>query len=953
MARNPLQELGRQGQSVWCDFIQRSLVTSGELERLVGRDGVRGVTSNPAIFEKAIAGSRDYDGDIERLAAGVDLAAGDIYERLAIDDIQRAADVLRPVHEETEGRDGYVSLEVSPHLAHETEPTIAEARRLWTAVGRPNVMIKVPGTAAGLPAVRRLTGEGINVNVTLLFSCEVYEAVADAYIGGLEQLAAAGGDVRRVASVASFFVSRIDTLVDQLIERRLAAVTDAAERRALEELRGRVAIANAKLAYASYGRIFRGSRWDALAARGARTQRLLWASTSTKNPAYPPTVYVDELIGPDTVNTVPVATLEEFRRAGRVRPSLAEDPEGARDLMGRLAAAGISIEEVTATLVEQGVELFADAFDKLLAAIERKRRTLLGARLDAQRHAVGPHADALAATLEEWRRGGKVRRLWSRDAKLWTAHDEARWLGWLSLPAEQPARLGELARVADAIRRDGFRHAVLLGMGGSSLCPEVLRHTCAAPEGYPRLVVLDSTVPAQIRNVERSLDLARTLFIVSSKSGTTTETTMLERHFWRRVAAAVGTDRAGGHFVAITDPGSALEHAAREKGFRDVLAGVPSVGGRFSALSAFGMAPAAIAGFDVAGMLREAARMMHSCAASVPPAENPGVLLGAILGTLARAGRDKVTFIVSPGIAALGAWLEQLLAESTGKGGTGLVPVAGERVGPVEAYGGDRLFVHLRLAGGAAHGEDAAVAAVEAAGHPVVRIAVESPIDLGEEFFRWEMATAVAGALLGINPFDQPDVEAAKAATRELTAAYERSGALPPEAPRLDAGGGVRVFADDRNATALGLDRARGLDAALGALFLTLRPGDYFAVNAYLSMEPEHDARLQAIRHAVRDTRRVATTLGYGPRFLHSTGQLHKGGSDTGVFLQITAEDADDLPIPGERFTFGVLKDAQARGDLAVLAARRRRLLHVRLGTDVAAGLDRLAAASRAALGRG
>ncbi len=950
MAENPLRELQRHGQSVWYDFIQRSLITSGELDQLIARDGIRGITSNPAIFEKAIAGTGEYDAAIAALETDASRSAGQVYEHLAIDDIQRAADVLRTVYDETEGRDGYVSLEVSPYLASDTEPTVAEARRLWTTVARPNVMIKVPGTAAGIPAVRRLIGEGINVNVTLLFAREIYEAVADAYLGGLELLATAGGDLRRVASVASFFVSRIDTMIDGVLERRLAAAIDPAERTALEALVGRVAIANAKLAYAAYGRIFRGPRWDRLATRGAHTQRLLWASTSSKNPRYRPTIYVDELVGRDTVNTVPVATLNEFRTSGRAATTLSEGVAAAEATMLRLAEAGISIESVTSALLAQGVELFADAFDKLLAAVERKRRSVLGAGLDGERHALGAHTGAVDATLEEWRRSGAVRRLWSGDATLWTGGAEATRLGWLHLPADRERQITESTGRAASVRADGFRHVLLLGMGGSSLCPEVLRHTFGARDGYPALIVLDSTVPAQIRLIEAGLDLGRTLFIVSSKSGTTIETTMLERYFRHRISGAVGPDRAGRHFIAITDPDSSLERSARELGYRDVVAGVPTVGGRFSALSAFGMLPAALAGIDVPAILREATRMAHSCDASVPPAENPGVVLGAILGTLAKAGRNKLTCVVSPGIGSFGLWLEQLIAESTGKNGIGIVPVADETLGAPDRYGIDRVFAYLRLATAPDRTQDTTMDALEAAGHPVIRIAVESAADLGEEFFRWEMATAVAGAFLGIDPFDQPDVEAAKAASRELMAAYARTGALPDETPRfVDAG--MRVFADDRNATALRLGKTSSLADALRALFGTLGAGDYFAINAYVAMRPEIHARLQTIRHAVRDRHGVATTLGYGPRFLHSTGQLHKGGPNTGVFLHVTADDAEDIPIPGERFTFSVLKDAQARGDFQVLSERGRRVLHVRLSADVDAGLERLAAAASQALG--
>ena len=947
MPGNPLLEIQRYRQSIWYDFIRRSLLASGKLQHLIDQDGVCGITSNPAIFEKAIAGSPDYDDHIGDIQRGGDLPAEAIYEHLAIEDIRRAADLLAPLHKSTGGRDGYVSLEVSPYLADETEPTLAEARRLWAVVDRPNLMIKVPATAAGLPAIRRLISEGVNINATLLFSQKVYEAVADAYMGGLEQLAAAGKDISGVGSVASFFVSRIDTLVDSLINERMASATQE-ERRALGGLLGKVAIANAKLAYVTYRQIVTSERWQVLATRGAQTQRLLWASTSTKNPDYPRSIYVDELIGPDTVNTVPAETLAWFRDHGHARPSLTEGIQQAHDTMARLDELGISLEHVTSQLLQEGVELFAESFDKLLGAIERKRRAVLGARLNHQTHALGNHEVALAATMEEWRRAGNVRRIWNRDAKLWTGRDESQWLGWLHLASEQLAHHDHLSRIAEEARAGAFRHALLLGMGGSSLGPEVLRYTFGKIDGCPELVVLDSTVPAQIRAAEQSVDLARTLCIVSSKSGTTTESTMLKRYFFERMKHVVGPRRAGGHFVAITDPGSPLQRAAEDDGFRRVFPGIATVGGRYSVLSNFGMVPAAIAGVDVKAFLNEGLRMAHSCASSVPPAENPGVMLGAMLGALAQAGRDKVTIVASPGIGTFGLWLEQLIAESTGKGGRGLIPVADETLGPPKVYGDDRVFAYARLSTAPSLEQDELILALEAAGHPVVRIVVGDVIYLGQEFFRWAMATAVAGAILGINPFDQPDVEAAKVATRALTTDYELTGTLARQPALLDDGG-IRVFADDRNAAATKLQATRTLDGMLRAHLASLAPGDYFAINAYVAMTPENHERLQAIRHFVRDRWRVATTLGYGPRFLHSTGQLHKGGPKTGVFLQITADDAEDLAIPGQRLTFGILKDAQALGDSQVLAERGRRLLCVRLGPDVARDLARLASALGAA----
>ena len=930
-----LKELHRRyGQSVWLDYIRRHLLQSGEFARLVREDGIRGVTSNPSIFEKAIAGSTDYGAALERYEKRHDETAQAIYEHLAIGDIQQAADILRPVYEEAERRDGYVSLEVSPYLAHDTQATIVEATRLWSEVRRDNLMIKVPGTPEGIPAIRQLIGQGINVNVTLLFSRAVCRQVNEAYMDGLETFGARGGDLTRIASVASMFVSRLDVLVDPILEARAAG--DEAR-----GLVGKVAIANAKLAYQDWKELCGGPRWQALAARGARAQRLLWASTSTKDARFSDVLYVEALIGPETVDTIPPATLDAFRDHGNAGSRLEDNIDDAKQVMATLARAGISIDELTARLLDDGVKEFSAAFDALMGSVEKKRDVVLDSALDRMSYRLPSPLDAeVKSTLNDWRTGGKVRRLWARDASLWTGHDENRWLDWLGIVDSERGSSPELTKLATEARRD-FTAAVVLGMGGSSLCPDVLQRTFGRISGHPQLHVLDSTDPAQIRTMEARIDLSKTLFIVSSKSGTTLEPNILKDYFFDRVSHTVGETEAPKHFVVVTDPDSALQKVAEAQKFAQVLFGVRGIGGRYSALSNFGMTPAAVMGVDVPRFLDRAALMAHACGSCVPAEQNPGVLLGTILGTLARSGRDKVTLVASPGVAQLGAWLEQLLAESTGKEGKGIVPVDQEPLGAPDVYGDDRLFVYLRLEGAPDVGQDAAIGALEEAGHPVVRIALGEPNDLGQEFFRWEIATAVAGAVIGIDPFDQPDVEASKVAARKLTDAYERTGALPQESP-FCRDGALALFADERNHVAL--EQAVGGDKTLlgylRAHLARLARGDYFALLAYVERNDAHDRQLQLMRRAVRDSRHVATCVGFGPRFLHSTGQAYKGGPNSGVFLQLTCDDAQDLPVPGHRFTFGIVKAAQARGDLRVLAQRGRRALRVHLGPDPEAGLD-------------
>jgi glucose-6-phosphate isomerase len=551
------------------------------------------------------------------------------------------------------------------------------------------------------------------------------------------------------------------------------------------------------------------------------------------------------------------------------------------------------------------------------------------------------------AVVDDWQANAKVARLWRRDATLWTDAGEGDWLGWLDAPAADTAREHELRDLAAEARAQGWSHALVLGMGGSSLAPEVLAETFGPQPGHPALAVLDSTDPAQVRATQKDFALERVLFIVSSKSGTTLEPDILRAYFFELASRALGKEEAGRRFVAITDPGSDLERTARADGFRAVVHGVPAIGGRYSALSPFGIVPAAIAGLDTDGLLERARRAAAACGPEMPASRNPGLVLGAALGTCCAAGRDKLTLVASPAIAALGAWLEQLLAESTGKRGRGILPVDREPLGSPQVYGEDRLFAYVRLMSDPDPRQDAAIAAFEEAGHAVVRIEVEDSLDLGAQFFQWEIATAVAGALIGVNPFDQPDVEASKVRTREVTAEYERTGSLPAAAPLLEEAG-LELFADEDNATALGSHSS--LDAFLGAHLGRIESGDYLALLAYLPRTPQHEAALAEMRTAVRDRTGAATCVGFGPRFLHSTGQAYKGGPDSGVFVQITCDDAIDLDVPGQACTFGVVKAAQAEGDLDVLAERGRRVLRVHIGADVEAGLRALGDAFTRAL---
>ena len=946
---NPVKKLEQHGQAVWLDFLARGFVAKGDLKRLIDEDGVKGVTSNPSIFEKAIGSSDEYDAPIGKALKSGDRPVAALFEALAVEDIQHAADVLRPVYDRFDGNDGFVSLEVSPYLALDTKGTIAEAKHLWKAVDRKNLMIKVPATEEGLPAIERLIGKGISINITLLFSQAVYREVVEAYLSGLETYVEGGGDPSHIASVASFFVSRIDTMVDKQLDDKIAKANDPTEKERLTALKGKVAIANAKLAYQDYKRLFSGARWEALAAKGAKPQRLLWASTGTKNKDYRDTLYVEELIGPNTVNTMPPATLDAFRDHGKVHDSLEENIDEAKAVLDELAHAGISLDAITAELVKDGVKQFADAADKLYGAVAHKRATVLGGDIGGQTIATGTELDKkVEKATEEWRASAKIRKLWQKDSSVWTGGDEHKWLGWLTSPAK--ADLADYEDYAQRVKGQKFSDAVVLGMGGSSLGPEVLAETFPRKSGFPKLHVLDSTDPAQVHAMEKAIDISKTVFIVSSKSGGTTEPNAMKDYFFARVSEAIGAAKAGHRFIAVTDPGSSLEKTAQRQGFARIFHGEPSIGGRYSVLSPFGLVPAATAGIDVRKLITSALSMVRSCGADVPPHENPGVQLGLAMGLAGLEGRDKVTIFSSPKIADFGAWAEQLIAESTGKEGKGLIPIDGEPLGNPSLYGTDRFFIDIRTEGEHDDAHEQKLKALEEAGHPVARIVIQSIDQLGQEFFRFEMAVAVAGSVLGINPFDQPDVEAAKIKTRELTAEFEKTGALPSEQPVVSTKG-CELYTDAHNAEALREHGADGsLTSWLKAHLARADKGDYVALLGYVERNEANIDALQAVRVRLRDSKHVATCAEFGPRFLHSTGQAYKGGPDSGVFLQITADDAMDLDIPGQKASFGVIKAAQARGDFDVLTERGRRALRVHLKGNLKSGLKMLDAAITDAL---
>lgn len=910
MNRN--KEVNKLGQSFWYDNVQRSLIANGEMQTLINDYGVLGVTSNPSIFEKAISQSADYDNDIIALTHRAETTEA-IYEALTIADIQAVADLLAPIHEQTKGKDGYISLEVSPLLARNAEGTIKEARRLAKKVDRKNLMIKVPATPECIPAIRQLIEDGINVNVTLIFSLDNYEQVVRAYIAGLQARAKKNKSLN-IASVASFFVSRVDTLVDKLLAEKIAAADSDKEKAKLESLKHKSAIANAKLAYERFEKISKEKIWRDLASNGAQPQRVLWASTSTKNPALPAVYYADALIGADTVNTLPPATLKAFFEEGTVAPALTRGIKDAHRVMADLAAAGIDMHGVWQKLQDDGVTLFSDAYKALINSIEQKRAAVIAGGVLHHPGLTDGYADELIKM-------NAAARIWNHDASFWTNDPDHikvvnNRLGWLSVIAQMKQAAPELVAFRQELINDGITDVIVLGMGGSSLAPDLIRIVFDKLRTPGLNVhVLDTTDPTTIAHLESNIDLCKTVFIVSSKSGGTIEVTSFYEHFRSKMDDCRG-EASGSHFVAITDENTKLQEMSANDQFRRVFINPSDIGGRYSALSYFGLVPAALMGVDIAQMLERAEQMAAWCKYNT--AVNPGLMLGALMGSSALDGRDKITLIISPQIAAYGAWAEQLIAESTGKQERGIVPVDGDitLVKSVADISEDRLFISLQLKGDDTH--EKLIAQLKRKQAPLLELKLNDVYDTAAEFFRWEFATAVAGAIIGVDPFDEPNVTESKLNTKRLLEEHEATGAFAIESSSRSANGQLNKF------------------------LRSAKHGDYISIQAYLPYLPEIADQLEKVRAAIITRFGAPVTLGYGPRFLHSTGQLHKGGANNVVALQFTYDTDEDVLIPGEPYSFGTLIRAQALGDFESLKAHNRRVMRLHLGRDITPSLRKI-----------
>ncbi|HUX93532.1 MAG TPA: bifunctional transaldolase/phosoglucose isomerase, partial [Ignavibacteriaceae bacterium] len=913
--------------------------------RRVVKEGLRGITSNPSIFNKAISSSSDYDSQIAKLVS-LKKAVPEMYEELTVKDVQDACDILRPVFDSSNGVDGFVSIEVSPYLANDTEGTMIEARRLNEKVNRPNCLIKIPGTEAGVPAIEQMLYEGININVTLLFSIPSYEAVAIAYIKALERRVAEGKPIDKTASVASFFLSRIDVLADQLLAQLMIPERDQNNLPRPEDLLGKSAIASAKLAYQSFKNIYNGERWNTLVAKGAHVQRPLWASTSTKDPIYRDVKYVEPLIGRDTVNTLPDETITAFADHGViVEDSIDKNVDEAKTVFSDLKKLGVDIDFVTKQLTNEGIQKFNEAYDKLMKDLNEKRKRILGETIGVQKINFADLKTETNLILKSLDEKQYARRVYARDAHLWKFEPEQVEeikirMGWLDSMEYFLSKADEIIELAKEIKKEKYKFVVLLGMGGSSLCPDVARETFGSKPGYPALFVLDNTDPAAVKDIEDKIDLAKTLFVVSSKSGTTMETDSFYKYFYEKIKLST-QGNPGDHFITITDRGTILVKEAEEKKFRRVFENPEEFGGRYSALSFFGIVPMALIGIDIKTILNSAHQLQLSCGSYIPSDSNPAVALGAFMGVCQKHGKDKITFILAKSIYSFGYWVEQLIAESTGKEGVGIIPVESEELGSPAVYGDDRLFVYIYTSKDHESSVEKKLAALEKANHYVVRIDISNISSLGAEFFRWELATATAGKIININPFDQPNVAESKKNTGNLLSEWKKNGAFENESPIVQEGE-LKIYCDE-NSKWLFQGHRKSAGDFLNYYFRLAQPHDYIAMLAYFLKTPLRDKFLQALRMKLRNAKSIATTLGYGPRYLHSTGQLHKGGPNKGLFLIFTADSRIDLPIPDEQFGFATLQRAQALGDYRSLNNHNCRVIRIHLGNDIEKGLKLLA----------
>jgi transaldolase/glucose-6-phosphate isomerase len=915
---NNSQSLKELGQSIWYDNIERSMLLDGTMQQMIDEGQVYGVTSNPSIFEAALKNSTAYDAVLQTLAwAGLDNEQ--IYAELVKDDIRTTADLFLPVYDANQSQDGMVSVEIDPFLAYDARKSINHGRALWQEIDRKNIMIKVPATTEGLEVITELIADGINVNATLIFSIERYKKVIDAYMSGLEKRLSRGESIDNIASVASFFVSRIDTAVDQLLDAVSASPSNLAQEAAAAK--GKVAVANAKLAYQVYRELFSSPRFISLQEKGAKPQKPLWASTGTKNPDYADTLYVDELIAANSVNTLPPQTLAAFLDHGRTKFSIGTNLQEAIEAMEVLKRLGIDFSAVTQQLEDEGVEKFRQAHNSLLEIIETKRKNFI--------HGLDGLAASLRTALKDAIADESVSRMYAHDPTFWTDNEDGfeeirNRLGWLGLPSQQVSLIPELESFRDELLADGFTDAFVLGMGGSSLAPEVISQAIAksvVPGKGLRLQIIDTTNPEEIAFRCEGVNLTRTLFLVSSKGGGTSETLAAMNYFWSELER-LGVEKPGSNFVAITDPETSLQILAESKQFRKVFNARPDVGGRYSVFTHFGLVPAAVMGVDMQRFLANAIEAENQGLENVPDSSNPNLLLGLLMGVAANNGKNKLTFIAESYTAHLVPWLEQLIAESSGKEGKGVLPIEGESQLETLAYPADRIFVYFSVDGGK---RDFA-SGLKDRGFPVIEIAIKDPYQLAKEFYSWEYATAIACSVLRVNAFDQPNVQLSKTITNAVIEDYQKQGRLDEGQP-IRENDEIAVYGE----SVTGLENANNLDEVLKAYGQTVLENGYIALNAFVARLPENERFFESLRSDLLQRFNKATTLGFGPRFLHSTGQLHKGGQPGGLFITFTEDSSVDFEIPNKGMSFATLQRAQALGDIEALRQKGKRVVRIHL----------------------
>ncbi len=912
---NAIDKLHQLGQSIWYDNIERRLLKNGEMENMITLGEIRGVTSNPSIFQNAIANSTDYDSAIQPMA-WANWNSEDIFFQLAIEDIQETADLFSPLYDQTEGNDGFVSLEVNPKLAYDAEKTFIQALALWKRVNRKNLMIKIPATQEGLVAIRNAIAAGININVTLIFSLKRYKEVIEAYLSGLEDRLTNNLPIDKIASVASFFVSRVDSKVDTHLDALLK--NNKIDQKLYLDLRGKAAIVNSKLAYELFEDIISSERFLRLAENGANVQRPLWASTSTKNPEYYDVIYVEELIGKYSVNTMPPQTLDAFRDHGKAEIRIKNNLEDAKELFSTLNKFGIDIDSITQSLEDEGVKAFAKAFDSLLETIE-KRKKIINEQLENLGQEVKNCIENLDST-------HVVNRLYEKDPSIWTNDTQSgeliqNRLGWLDAPFMAKKLIPEINQFRDEVINEGFTHALLLGMGGSSLAVEVMSLSFRGIVDGLQLSILDSTDPRQVKYAEERNPIGKTLFIVSSKSGGTTEVQAFLKYFYQVMKDFAGID-AGKYFIAITDPDTELSRQAKELNFRRIFYATANVGGRFSALTAFGLVPAGLIGVELDTIIQKTIEFARQCRPGIPAGRNPGLVLGAILAVSAQKGIDKLTIFAEEPFRSFGSWMEQLIAESSGKEGKGIIPIDIEPFDDGDNYSKDRLFVYVKNDGLF----QTKINHLIENEHPLVSFELRDAYELGAEFFRWEFATAIACGVLGVNAFDQPDVQDNKSRTKLKISEFLKTGRFNFGEPivKLDH---ATVYSNQNDKVVSG----RPLKDVIDKFISDVKSGDFIAINAYLPRLYTTEKDLQEFRHFVLQKTGKATTLGFGPRFLHSTGQLHKGGPDKGLFIQISDNSNEDFDIPGFGLSFKNLLLSQASGDYETLVNRNRNVLWIQL----------------------